>query len=332
MKTAMKLVVTAANGRLICLLAILSLLTASTVYARDNATVPKQAPSQYNDLKQTIQAALKAEKKNLSITEKSLQDHETRSRDLIAELDLQKIQFSTFSSLLLASEKRIDDLEKATLGIRTAIEKLDGRQAELKDLLDTAQKLAEQLKGQKTSTEQQLTVLKTAKSHTPEAQALIGDITALLRTQSQRGEILERLQTSYLDLIARIAEARQEFIDLMQKFSLGIQEKKRTDLFQRTVNPLISLGWKNISTELRLLGEKLRKIFSLESFYMLHPQSSHNIGIFPKSLSYSTPPRVSCYIDIRCKRRFSSVYTGFKRPYRFHKNKYNIGFLIRLLW
>jgi hypothetical protein len=35
---------------------------------------------------------------------------------------------------------------------------------------------------------------------------LIGNITALLHTQAQRGEILGRLQTSYLDLIARIGE------------------------------------------------------------------------------------------------------------------------------
>jgi hypothetical protein len=49
-----------------------------------------------------------------------------------------------------------------------------------------------------------------------------------------------------LDLIARVGETRQGFIDLTEKFSLGIQEKKRADLFQRTVNPLISLGWKNI--------------------------------------------------------------------------------------
>jgi hypothetical protein len=99
---------------------------------------------------------------------------------------------------------------------------------------------------QKTFAEQQLQILKAAKSPAPETQALIGDLDTLIRSQAQRGEILKRLQAGYLDLIARVGETRQGFVDLTEKFSLGIQEKKRADLFQRTVNPLISLGWKNI--------------------------------------------------------------------------------------
>ena len=281
MKTAMKLLVLEAFGRWGLFLTFLLLLSASTVYARDDATLPKQAPSQYNNLKQTIQAALQAEKKNLSSIEKSLQDHEKRLRDLIAELDLHKIQLSTIGNLLLRPETRIDDLEKAWLGIRTTIKKLDGWQAELKERLDAAQKLTGQLKEQKTAAEQQLTVLKADNSQTPETQVLIGDISTLIRAQAQSGELLGRLQTSYLGLIARIGETRQGFIDLTQKFSLGIQEKKRADLFQRTVNPLIGLGWKNIGGELRQLGEQIRKIGSLEYWLTLGTDLLASRGLLP---------------------------------------------------
>ena len=110
---------------------------------------------------------------------------------------------------MLASETRIDDLEKAWLGIRTTIEKIDGRQAELKERLDAVQKFAQQLTEQKASAEKQLEVLKKDKRHTLETQALIGDLNALMRSQAQRGEMLGRLQTGYLDLIARVGEARQ---------------------------------------------------------------------------------------------------------------------------
>ena len=273
--------VAVADGRWIFLLAMLLLLSASTAYSRDEASTSKQATSRNTDLKLTVQAALQTEKKNLSGIEKSLQDHENRSRGLIAELDLKNIQLSTIGNLLLAPETRIDDLEKAWLDIRTTIEDLEGRQAELKDRLVSAQKLVEQLTEQKASAEQQLQVLKASKNRIPEKQALIGDFDALIRSQRQQGEILERLQTSYLDLITRVGETRQEYINLMGKFSLGIHEKKRADRFQRTVNPLISLEWKNIGGELKQLEEQIRKIGSLEHWLTLGTDLLASGGLLP---------------------------------------------------
>jgi potassium efflux system protein len=280
LKTALKFTLAAASGRWVFLLAVMLLLAGSTAYALDDGHAPS-APSQYSALKQTVQAALQAEKNNLSSLEKSLQDHENRARDLTAELGLKKIQLSTVGSLLLTPETRIDDLEKAWLGIRTTIEKLDGWMADLKGRLDNAQKLTEQLTDQKTFAEQQLQILKTAKNRAPESQALIDDLDALIRSQAQRGEILKRLQAGYLDLIARVGETRQGFIDLTKRFSLGIQEKKRADLFQRTVNPLISLGWKNIEGELKSLGEQLRKIGSLEYWLALGTDLLASRGLLP---------------------------------------------------
>jgi ABC-type transporter Mla subunit MlaD len=64
----------------------------------------------------------------------------------------------------------------------------------LKEKLDLVQKLAEQLKEQKKSAEQQLQILNAAKNRAPETQALIGDLETLIRSQAQRGEMLERLQ------------------------------------------------------------------------------------------------------------------------------------------
>jgi hypothetical protein len=54
------------------------------------------------------------------------------------------------------------------------------------------------------------------------------------------------LQTGYLDLIARVGETRQGFVDLTPKIQPGDTGKKAGGPFQRTVNPLIGLGWKNI--------------------------------------------------------------------------------------
>jgi hypothetical protein len=44
--------------------------------------------------------------------------------------------------------------------------------------------------------------------------------------------MLERLQAGYLDLIARVGETRQGFVDLTEKFSLGIQEKNGRTFFR----------------------------------------------------------------------------------------------------
>ena len=273
-----------ANGRWILLLTVLMLIAASTAYPLDEAQVPNQTAPNYSDLRQTIQTALQSEKKNLSSAENNLQVLGNRSRDLIAELDLQKIQLSTIDNLLLAAETSVDDLEKAWLGIRTTIEKQDGWLAEFKEQLDTAQKLAEQLNEQKIVAEQQLQVLKTTKNRAPAIKALTRDLDDLIRSQAQRGERLEQLQTGYVDLITRVGETRQGFVVLAEKFSLGIKEKKWANRFQRTVNPLISLGWKNISAELRQLGEQLRKIGSLEYWLALATDLLASRGLLPVSL------------------------------------------------
>ncbi len=281
MKTAMKRLVAVANGRWGLLLTILYLLNTSTAYAREDVGGQHQALSQYVDLKQTVQAALQTEKNNRSILEKSFQDQENRSRDLIAELGLHKIQLSTIGNLLLTPETRIDDLEKASLGIRTTIEKLNGWKADLTERQDTAQKLAEQLAEQTTYAGEQIQVLKADKRPVPETRMLIGNLDTLIHSQAQRAEILKRIQIGYLDLIARVDKTQQGFVDLSEKFSLGIQEKKRADLFQRTVNPLISLGWNNIANELRLLGVQLRKIGSLEYWLALGADQLTSQGFLP---------------------------------------------------
>jgi potassium efflux system protein len=281
LKTTTKRSVAAAIGRWKLLLAIIIPIATSTAYAIDDAPLTNRGSSPFADLRQTIQVTLQAEKNMISSLEKSLQDNEQRSRDLTDQISLYKLQLSTFGNLLLAPGTHIDDLEKASLGIRTAMDELDGSQAELKDLVDKAQKLAEQLNVQKTLAEQQLTVLNAATNRTPETQALIGDITALIHSQTQRAAMLAKLQTGYADLIARVGDTRQGFMDLAQQFSLGIQEKEHAGRFQRTVSPLIGLGWKNIGGELKQLGEQIRKVGALAYWLALVTDLLANRGLLP---------------------------------------------------
>ena len=259
------------------LLTIVLLLAASTAHAREDGS----GPSQTGGLKQTVQAALQAEKDNLSSLERSLQELEARTHDLDTEIGLKKIQLSTFGSLLLNPQTRIDVLEKAWSSIRATIDQLDGWQAELKEKLGAARKLGGQLNDQQTFAGQQLAALKASENRTPDIKVLIGDIDTLTRNQAKRAEILKRLQAGYLDLIARIEETRQGYVDLTGKFSWEIQEKKRADLFQRTVNPLINLGWKNIGGELKLLGEQLRKTGSLAYWLALGADLLASRGFLP---------------------------------------------------
>lgn len=282
MKTAQNVSAAAADGRWMRLFIVLLLVAASTTaHAREDAPGPSQPPPFFSGLKQTVQAALRAEKNNLSSLEKSLEDLESRTHDLATEIGLKKIQLSTIGSLLLAPQTRIDVLEKAWSDIRATIDQLDGWQDELKKKLDAAQKLGGQLNDQQTFAGQQLTALKATDNHTPDMKALIGDIDTLMRGQAKQTEILKRLQTGYLDLIASIEEARLGFVDLTEKFNEEIQEKKRADLFQRTVNPLISLGWKNIGGELKRLGEELRKTASLEYWLTLGTDLLASRGLLP---------------------------------------------------
>ena len=263
------------------LFTVLLLLAASMAHAREDGPVPSQPPPLLNGLKQTVQAALQAETDNLSSLEKSLEDLESRTHILDTEIGLKRIQLSTIGSLLLTPQARIDVLEKAWSNVRAAIDQLEGWQAELKEKLDTAQKLGGQLNDQQTFAGQQLAALKATENVTPDIQALIGDLDTLTRGQAKRAGILKRLQAGYLDLIDRIEETRQGYVDLTGKFSGEIQEKKRADLFQRTVNPLISLGWKNIGGELKQLGEQLRKTGSLDYWLALGTDLLASRGLLP---------------------------------------------------
>jgi hypothetical protein len=267
LKIALKFTLAAASGCWVVLISVMLLLAATAAHARDDGQAPS-TPPRYIALRQTVQAALQAEKNNLSSLEKSLQDHENQSRDLLAELGLKKIQLSTVGSLLLTPETRIDDLEKAWLGIRTTIEKLMvGRPIEGK--LDTCAETAEQLKEQKTFAEQQLQILNAAKNHRPGTQALIGDLETLIRSQAQRGEMLKRLQGVTLDLIARVGETRQGFIDLTEKFSLGIQEKKTGGPFSENRQPAHQPRMEKHRGELKQLGEQIVNFASLEHWLKL---------------------------------------------------------------
>jgi potassium efflux system protein len=281
LKVLMKMTAAAAVVRWGLLFSLLLPLIAPTAYSLEAAPEPSPSFSTYADLKQIVQTALDAERKSLSSVETIFQGHENQSRDMLAELDLNKIQLSTFGNLLLAPETRIDDLEKAWLDIRTTTEKLTGWQGELKEKLDLVQKLAEQLKEQKKSAEQQLQILNAAKNHRPDTLALIGDLETLIRSQVQRGAMLERLQGSTLDLTARIGEIRQAFIDLSEEFSIEVQDKKRATLFQRTVNPLISMGWKNIGAELKQLGEQIVNFAALEHWLKLWDDLLLSRGLLP---------------------------------------------------
>jgi small-conductance mechanosensitive channel len=263
------------------LLTVLLLLAASTVHAREDGPVPSQPPPLFSGLKQTVQAALQAETDNLSSLEKSLEDLESRTHDLDTKIGLKRIQLSTMGSLLLTPQARIDVLEKAWNNVRATIDQLDGWQAELKEKRDAAQKLGGQLNDQQTFAGQQLAALKATENPTPEMQALIGDLDTLTRGQAKRAEILKRLQAGYSDLITRIEETRQGYVDLTEKFSGEIHEKKRADLFQRTVNPLISIGWENIVGELKQLGEQLRKAGSLEYWLALGTDLLASRGLLP---------------------------------------------------
>ncbi|MGD8541126.1 MAG: mechanosensitive ion channel [Desulfobacteraceae bacterium] len=267
----------AALGRLAVLIGLLILTACGVAHSQD---APSERPD-FSSLEKTAQAALQAEKNALAKLEKSFPDQQKEIQELSAEIDFKKIELSTIGNLLLASATRIEDLERAWGEIRVTIEQLDRRLTGLNQKLDTVVRLEEQVVEQRTLARQQLSALKAEDRQTPEGRALIGNIEALMRSQKQRVIILAELQSGYREVIAGLTQTRQAFNNLNEKFGQEIQTKKHEDLFQRTVNPLISLGWQNIGGELKLVVERFRKIASWEHWLTLLGALLASRGLLP---------------------------------------------------
>ena len=264
-------------GRFAVLISLLTLAACGVAHSQD---AQSERPD-FSSLKKTAQAALQAEKNALAKLEKSYPDQQKEIQDLSGEIDFKKIELSTIGNLLLTPATRLEDLERAWGEIRATIEQMDGRLTGLNQKLDTVVRLEEQVAEQRTLAQQQLNALKAEDRRAPEGQALIGDIEALMHSQKQRVSILAELQSGYREVIAGITQTRQAFNDLSEKFGQEIRTKKRADLFQRTVNPLISLGWKNIGGELALVVEKFRKIASWEHWLTLLGSLLASRGLLP---------------------------------------------------
>jgi small-conductance mechanosensitive channel len=264
-------------GRFAVLISLLILAACGVAHSQD---APSERPD-FSSLEKTAQAALQAEKNALAKLEKSYPDQQKEIQDLSAEMDFKKIELSTIGNLLLTPTTRIEDLERAWGEIRATIEQLDRRLAGLNQKLDTVVRLEEQVAEQQTLAQQQLSALKAEDRRAPEGQALIGDIEALMRSQKRRVAILAELHSSYREVIAGLTQTRQAFSDLNEKFGQEIQSKRHQDLFQRTVNPLISLGWQNIGGELALVVERFRKIASWEHWLTLLGALLASRGLLP---------------------------------------------------
>ena len=267
----------AALGRFAVLISLLILAACGVAHSQD---AQSERPD-FSSLKKTAQAALQAEKNALAKLEKSYPDQQKEIQDLSGEIDFKKIELSTIGNLLLTPATRIEDLERAWGEIRATIEQLDRRLTGLNQKLDTVVRLEEQVAEQRTLAQQQLNALKAEDRRAPEGQALIGDIEALMHSQKQRVSILAELQSGYREVIAGLTQTRQAFNDLNEKFGQEIRTKKRANLFQRTVNPLISLGWKNIGGELALVVERFRKIASWEHWLTLLGSLLASRGLLP---------------------------------------------------
>ncbi|HSM75734.1 MAG TPA: mechanosensitive ion channel domain-containing protein, partial [Desulfobacterales bacterium] len=269
--------ISAALGRFAALISLLILAACGVAHSQD---APSGRPD-FSSLAKTAQAALQAEKNALADLEKSHPDQQKEIQDLSAEIDFKKIELSSIGNLLLTPTTRIEDLEKAWVEIRATIEQLNRRLTGLNQKLDTVVRLEEQVVEQRAIARQQLNALKTEERHTPEGQALIGDIEALMRSQNRRVAILAELQSGYREVIAGLTQTRDGFSDLNEKFGQAIRTKKHADLFQRTVNPLISLGWQNIGGELELVVKRFRKIVSGEYWLMLLGALLASRGLLP---------------------------------------------------
>jgi potassium efflux system protein len=219
---------------------------------------------EYNDLKNSIENALNTEKENIDQLKEQLNRVQGLKKAIATELNVYKIQLSSYGNLLLIQKTKIENLEKAWTDNRASLDSISANLKETNQKLITVNESRQRTEEQHTLNEKQLAEIKTQVAKDPQTAALLYKLQELTKYLSNKRELLEKLKGIYSERKVQLENTQKALFELSKKIEQQIDEKKKQELFERGINPLKALQLKQIGKELNRLSEKILSIFSID--------------------------------------------------------------------
>jgi len=217
---------------------------------------------EYIDLKISIENALNTEKENIDQLKEELNRAQGLKKAMATELNVYKIQLSSYGNLLLIPKTKIENLEKAWTDNRASLDSISANLKEIDQKLITVNESLQRAEEQHVFNKKQLAEIKTQGAKNPQTAALLSNLEVLIKNLSTERNLLEKLNKIYSEQKDRMEDIQNALAELSKKFELQIYERKKQELFERGINPLKALELKQIGKELNRLPEKILSMFS----------------------------------------------------------------------
>jgi len=217
---------------------------------------------EYIDLKISIENALNTEKENIDQLKEQLNRAQGLKKAMATELNVYKIQLSSYGNLLLIPKTKIENLEKAWTDNRASLDSISANLKETNQKLITVNESLQRTEEQHALNEKQLAEIKTQGAKDPQTAVLLSNFEVLIKDLSDERNLLEKLNKIYSEQKDRMEDIQNALAELSKKFELQIYERKKQELFERGINPLKALELKQIGKELNRLSEKILSMFS----------------------------------------------------------------------
>ncbi|MCJ7615579.1 MAG: mechanosensitive ion channel [Desulfobacterales bacterium] len=217
---------------------------------------------EYIDLKISIENALNTEKENIDQLKDQLKSAQSLKKAVTTELNVYKIQLSSYGNLLLIAKTKIETLEKAWADNRASLDNIAANLKETNQKLITVNESRQRTDEQHALNEKQLAEIKTQGAKDPQTTNLLYKLQELTKHLSTKRELLEKLNGIYSERKVQLENTQKALVELSKKFEQQINEKKKQELFERGINPLKALELKQIGKELNRFSEKILSMFS----------------------------------------------------------------------
>lgn len=224
--------------------------------AQEEAPGIPEKKSKYFNLKDSIEKTLVTQKENIEQLKTELSLAESLNKAMKTEYNTYNLQLSAHGNLLLLPRITIEDLEKARTIHQATLNNIAKHLKDISQKLDTISQLRQQTEEQYLLNEKQLAEIKIEVPKEPETGPLIEKLQILIKSLSRKKELIEKLHKIYTGQLGEVEEIRKAFTELSKKFNQQIHKRRKQELFERKASPLEALKWKEIRSELQLLGEQ----------------------------------------------------------------------------
>lgn len=221
-----------------CTIFVLIALLINPVLAQKAENQTPKNQINHSDLSDSLDKNIQTEKEDIKQLNETLKNVQRLGKSMDVEMNAYMIQIPAYNTLLHAATTEIDDLQKAWLNNRDALEAITATLKELNQKRNVIDQLQIQTNEQYTLNQKKLSEIKSKSSIIESSLKKLQILTQIL---SNKQELLDKIKKIHTEQISKLNIIQQDFIVFAEKFDNRIKERKKQELFQRKAGQLTLL-------------------------------------------------------------------------------------------